>query len=183
METCIQIKTESISGLIHFIRGEKVILDSDLARLYEVPTKGLKQAVRRNLDRFPVDFMFELTDNEANSLRSQIVTLKRGQHLKYLPFAFTEQGVAMISSVLNSERAIHVNIAIMRAFVQMRKFLETHKELAMKIEELERMVSSHDDNIQLIFETIRQLMVKKSEPMEPVGFKIPGGNRECEEKT
>jgi hypothetical protein len=172
METGIQINTENISGLIHFIRGEKVILDSDLARLYEVPTKVLKQAVRRNLDRFPVDFMFELTDNEANSLRSQIVTLKRGQHLKYLPFAFTEQGVAMLSSVLNSARAIHVNIAIMRAFVQMRKFLETHKELAMKIEELERTVSSHDDNIQLIFETIRQLMEKKSEPMEPVGFEL-----------
>jgi len=130
----LQIQTEKITGLIHFIRGEKVILDSDLARLYEVPTKVLKQAVRRNITRFPIDFMFELTDNEADSLRSQIVTLKRGQHLKYLPFAFTEQGVAMLSSVLNSERAIWVNIAIMRAFVQKRKFLETRRGLALKIE-------------------------------------------------
>jgi uncharacterized membrane protein len=102
------------------------------------------------------------------------VTLKRGQNIKYRPFAFTEQVVAMLLSVLNSEHAIRVNIAIMLAFVQMRRFLETHKELAMKIEELERTVSSHDENIQLIFETIRELMHKKSEPMEPVGFRIPG---------
>ena len=177
METGIQIKTESISGLIHFIRGEKVILDSHLARLYEVPTKVLKQAVRRNITRFPIDFMFELTENEADSLRSQIVTLKRGQHLKYLPFVFTEQGVAMLSSVLNSDNAIQVNIAIMRAFVQLRRFLESHRELALKIEELQRTVLSHDENIQLIFETIRQMIEKKSEPMEPVGFKIPGRSR------
>ncbi len=134
METDVQIQSEKITGLNHFIRGEKVILDMDLARLYEVPTKVLKQVVRRNLVRFPVDFLFELTDNEADSLRSQFVTLKRGQHLKYLPFAFTEQGVAMLSSVLNSERAITINIANMRAFVQMRKLLETHRDLALKIE-------------------------------------------------
>jgi hypothetical protein len=174
METGIQITTENISGLIHFIRGEKVIIDSDLAWLYEVPTKVLKQAVRRNPDRFPIDFMFELTENETIASRSQFVTLKRGQNIKYRPFAFTEQGVAMLSSVLNSQRAIQVNITIMRAFVQMRRFLETHRELALKIEELERTVSSHDENIQLIFEIIRQLIQKKSEPMEPVGFRIPG---------
>lgn len=176
METCIQINTENISGLIHFIRGEKVILDSDLARLYEVPTKVLKQAVRRKLDRFPVDFMFELTDNETIASRSQFVTLKRGQNIKYRSFAFTEQGVAMFSSVLNSARAIHVNIAIMRAFVRIRQFLETHRELALKIEELERTVSSHDENIELIFETIWQMIEKKREPLEPVGFRITGGN-------
>jgi hypothetical protein len=144
METEIGLQSEKIAGLIHFIRGEKIILDADLARLYEVPTKVLKQAVRRNITRFPEDFMFQLTENEASGLRSQFVTLKRGQHLKYMPFAFSEQGVAMLSSVLNSERAIQVNIAIMRAFVQMRRFLETHRELALKIEELERTVSSHD---------------------------------------
>jgi len=176
METCIQINTENISGLIHFIRGEKVILDSDLARLYEVPPKVLKQAVRRKLDRFPVDFMFELTDNETIASRSQFVTLKRGQNIKYRSFAFTEQGVAMFSSVLNSARAIHVNIAIMRAFVRIRQFLETHRELALKIEELERTVSSHDENIELIFETIWQMIEKKREPLEPVGFRITGGN-------
>jgi hypothetical protein len=106
-------------------------------------------------------------------LRSQIVTSSWGGS-RYQPFAFTEQGVAMLSSVLNSEKAIEVNIAIMRAFVQMRKFLETHRELALKLEELERTVLSHDENIQLIFETIRHMIEKKSEPMEPVGFKIPG---------
>ena len=172
MTTELQVKMETISGLIHFIRGEKAILDVDLARLYEVPTKVLKQAVRRNLSRFPADFMFELTEDEAVSLRSQIVTSKKGG-TKYLPFAFTEQGVAMLSSVLNSDKAIEVNITIMRAFVQMRKFLETNKELAEKIEELERTVYSHDEDILLIFETIKQLMHKKSQPMEPVGFKIP----------
>jgi len=172
METDVQLQVERITGLIQYIRGEKVMLDSDLARLYEVPTKVLKQSVRRNLDRFPKDFMFELTEYEAICSRSQIVTLKRGQNVKYLPFAFTEQGVAMLSSVLNSEKAIKVNIAIMRAFVQMRRFLETHKELALKIEELEKTIGVHDENIQLIFETIRQLIEKKNEPREPVGYKI-----------
>ncbi|MCX6283030.1 MAG: ORF6N domain-containing protein [Bacteroidetes bacterium] len=177
MSTELQVKLETISGLIHYIRGEKVILDVDLARLYEVPTRVLKQAVRRNLHRFPGDFMFELSDIELDSLRSQIVILTRGQHYKYLPFAFTEQGVAMLSSVLNSEKAIEVNIAIIRAFVQMRKFLETNKELAEKIEELERTVSSHGEDILLIFETIKQLMYKKSQQMEPVGYKIHQVNR------
>ncbi len=158
--------------MIHCIRGEKVLLDADLAKLYEVPTRVLKQAVRRNLNRFPTDFMFELTENEFIGSRSQIVTLKRGQNIKYPPFAFTEQGVAMLSSVLHSARAIKVNIAIMRAFVQMRRFLETHKELARKIEELERTVGIHDEQIRLIFETIRELIGKKNEPREPVGYKI-----------
>jgi len=172
MTTDLQLKMETISGLIHYFRGEKVILDVDLAQLYEVPTRVLKQAVRRNLHRFPGDFMFELSEDEIVSLRSQFVISKKGG-TRYLPFAFTEQGVSMLSSVLNSEKAIEVNIAIMRAFVQMRKFLETNKELAEKIDELERTVSSHDEDILLIFETIKQLMHKKSQPMEPVGFKIP----------
>jgi len=117
--------------------------------------------------------MFELTPDENHILRYQFGTLRHGEHSKYMPYAFTEQGVAMLSGVLNSIDAITVNIAIMRAFVQMRRFLETHKELAEKIEELERTVSSHDEDILLIFETIKQLMHKKSQPMEPVGFKIP----------
>jgi len=172
MEPDAQLQVERIAGLIHCIRGEKVLLDADLAKLYEVPTRVLKQAVRRNLNRFPTDFMFELTENEFIGSRSQIVTLKRGQNIKYPPFAFTEQGVAMLSSVLHSARAIKVNIAIMRAFVQMRRFLETHKELARKIEELERTVGIHDEQIRLIFETIRELIGKKNEPREPVGYKI-----------
>lgn len=173
MTTELQLKLETVSSLIHFIRGTQVILDYDLARLYKVEVKSLKRAVRRNKQRFPADFMFEVTPDENQILRYQFGTLRHGEHSKYLPYAFTEQGVAMLSGVLNSADAITVNISIMRAFVQMRRFLETHKELAEKIEELERTVSSHDEDILLIFETIKQLMHKKSQPMEPVGFKIP----------
>ena len=177
MTTELQVKLETVSGLIHFIRGKQVILDYDLARLYRVEVKSLKRAVRRNKQRFPADFMFELTPDENYILRYQFGTLRHGEHSKYLPYAFTNQGVAMLSGILNSTDAITVNIAIMRAFVQMRRFLETHKELAEKIEELERTVSSHDEDILLIFETIKQLMYKKSQPMEPVGFKIPQDKR------
>jgi hypothetical protein len=172
MDTDLPIKGENISLLIHFVRGEKVLLDFDLALLYGVEVKRLKEAVRRNMQRFPADFIFELNKAEMISLRSQFASLKRGQHQKYTPFAFTELGVAMLSSVLNSEKAIKVNIEIMRAFVQLRRFLEANRELALKIEELERTVSGHDENIALIFETIRQMIEKKNEPREPVGFKI-----------
>ncbi len=173
MENELQIHRENIAGYIFIIRGEKVILDLVLAQLYNVEVKNLKRAVKRNIQRFPADFMFELTMEEYHILRCQFGTLRHGEHAKYLPYVFTEQGVAMLSGILNSKDAITVNIAIMRAFVQMRKFLETHKELAIKIEELERTVSSHDDNIQLIFETIRQLMEKKSEPWSRLGLKFP----------
>ena len=172
MNKDVQLSPENITTFIHFIRGEKVILDVDLATLYEVEVKTLKRSVKRNLNRFPADFMFELSKEENNNLRYHFGTSSWGG-ARYQPFAFTEQGVAMLSSVLNSPKAIEVNIAIMRAFVQMRKFLETHKELALKIEELERSVGVLDENVQLIFESIRQLMQKKSEPMEPIGFKIP----------
>jgi len=173
MENELQTQPGQIAGLIRYIRGEKVILDTDLAWLYEIPTKVLKQAVRRNINRFPSDFMIELTESETISSRSQIVTLKRGQNVKYNSFAFTEQGVAMLSSVLNSDKAIQVNIEIIRAFVQLRRFLETNRELAIKMEEVERTVNSHEEDIQLIFDSIRELIQKKNEPMEPVGFKIP----------
>ncbi len=133
-------KSQIITQKIIEIRGHKVLLDFDLAELYETSTKVLKQAVRRNINRFPEDFMFELTEEEWISLRSQIVTLKvgRGQHSKYLPFAFTEQGVAMISSVLNNERAIEINIAIMRSFVSLRKFALTYEELTKRVTEIEQ---------------------------------------------
>ena len=167
METEIEIRTESISQMIQLGRGEKVLLDTDLAKLYQVNVKTLKQTVRRNIERFPEDFMFELTMEEVSSLRSQIVTLKRGQHSKYLPFAFTELGVAMLSGLLNSKRAIQVNITIMRAFVQLRRFLEAHKELASKIAELESTVSVHDENIQMIFTAITYLMEVKEELVKP----------------
>lgn len=130
---------EIITQKIYEIRGQKVMLDFDLAELYGTETKILKQSVRRNISRFPEDFMFVLTDLEYHSLRSQIVTLKngRGQHSKFLPFAFTEQGIAMLSSVLNSEKAIEVNISIIRAFVTFRQFSLSYAELKTRIEEIE----------------------------------------------
>ncbi|MFC1866809.1 ORF6N domain-containing protein [Thermodesulfobacteriota bacterium] len=154
------------------IRGEKIMIDSDLAELYSVETKVLKQAVRRNKKRFPDDFIFELTKEENQSLRSQNVTLKRGQHSKYLPFAFTEQGVAMLSSVLNSERAIEVNIEIMRAFVRLREVLLSHRDLAAKLKELENRILDHDEEIQTIFEAIRQLMTPPEKPRKKIGFEV-----------
>ena len=168
------IPVERISSKIFLIRNEKVLLDFDLAELYGVETKQLKRAVRRNIDRFPLDFMFPLTKDEYNSLRSQIGTLKRGEHSKYLPYAFTEQGVAMLSSVLNSERAIKVNIAIMRAFVKMRKILESNESLAKKLKQLEKETkekfAEHQQQIGLIFETIKELVTEKEKPKRRIGF-------------
>jgi phage regulator Rha-like protein len=132
------ITVDSATDRIRFVRGEKVMLDSDLAELYGVTTSNLNKAVKRNLDRFPEDFMFQLTRDEYAGLRFQIGILKRGQHAKYFPYVFTEQGVAMLSSVLRSKRAVQVNIAIMRAFIQIRSVLAAHKALARKIEQLER---------------------------------------------
>jgi phage regulator Rha-like protein len=136
------IPVETIVSKILFLRNEKVLLDRDLAEMYGVETKQLKRAVRRNIDRFPNDFMFKLTNAEHRSLRRQFGTLKRGAHSKYPPMAFTEQGVAMLSTVLNSRRAIEVNIAIMRAFVHLRKMIVSHKELAKKLKELEHHMRS-----------------------------------------
>jgi phage regulator Rha-like protein len=146
------------------------MIDSDLAHLYCVPTKVFNQAVKRNLNRFPKDFMFRLTVKEAEILRSQFVTSSWGGR-RTPPYAFTEQGVAMLSSVLNSERAVQVNIAIMRAFVKLREILTTHRELAQKIEELEKKYRQHDTRIQAIFDAIRQLL--EPPPVPPkrrIGF-------------
>ena len=148
---------EAVENKIYLIRGHKVMLDKDLAMLYQIPTKVLIQAVKRSLKRFPCDFMLILTGQEVTILRSQIVTSRWGGR-RYMPYAFTEQGVAMLSSVLNSERAIQVNIAIMRAFVKLRQILATHKELAEKLNELEGKLDKHDEDILVIFEAIRQLM-------------------------
>ncbi len=151
------ILMERIERAILMLRGHKVMLDADLARLYEVETKVLNQAVRRNIGRFPEDFMLQLTEEEAIRLRSQIVTLKagRGQHRKYLPYAFTEHGVAMLSSVLKSDRAVRVNIEIMRAFVRLRRLMASHEDLARKLAELER---KYDAQFKVVFDAIRQLM-------------------------
>jgi hypothetical protein len=147
------------------------MVDLDLAQLYNVTTKALNQAVKRNRRRFPADFMFRLTWEETNRLlRSQFVTLKRGQHFKYRPHAFTEQGVAMLSSVLRSDRAIQVNIAIMRAFVRLWEILATHKDLARKLEEMER---KYDSQFQIVFEAIRQLMAPPPpEKKKRIGFGV-----------
>ena len=161
------IPVEMIERKIYLIRGDKVLLDGDLAELYGVEVKHLKRQVRRNLTRFPEDFMFELRKEEYDSLRSHFGTLKRGEHIKYLPYAFTEQGVAMLSSVLNSERAIHVNIAIMRAFVKLREMLATHKDLARKLNEME---NKYDAQFKVVFDAIRQLMTPPEPKKRKIGF-------------
>ena len=164
------IPQELIENKIYLIRGHKVMMDKDLAKLYEVPTKKLTQAVKRNIRRFPGDFMLLLTRQEVRNLRSQFVTSSWGGR-RYAPYVFTEQGVAMLSSVLNSERAIQVNIAIMRAFVKLRQILSTHKELAHKLDELERKIEKHDVEIRSIFEAIRQLMAPPvTKPRVITGF-------------
>jgi ORF6N domain len=160
----------SIETRIFMIRGQKVMVDSDLADLYRVHTKVFNQAVKRNLKRFPKDFMFRLTAKEMKILRSQIVTSSWGGR-RTLPYAFTEQGVAMLSSVLNSERAVQVNIAIMRAFVKLREILTTHRELAEKIAELENKYRQHDDKIQAVFDAIRELIEPPQvSPKRRIGF-------------
>ena len=163
---------ERVERKIFLIRGHKVMLDRDLAELYGVPAFRLNEQVKRNVKRFPPDFMFQLLPEEATSLRSQFAILKhgRGKHRKYLPYVFTEQGVAMLSSVLRSERAIEVNIAIMRAFVKLRQMLATHKELAQKLAELEHRLEGHDQKIHSIFDAIRQLMVPPELPQHRIGF-------------
>jgi len=162
------VPQEIIESKILRLRGKKVMLDRDLAVLYGVETKALKQAVKRNLKRFPDDFMFQLTEEEARELlRSQNVTLKRGQHFKYLPYVFTENGVAMLSSVLSSEQAILVNIQIMRTFTRLREILATHGELKLKIEEMEK---KYDGQFRVVFEAIRQLMAPPVKPRKKIGF-------------
>lgn len=156
------------------IRGERVILDADLAELYGVAPKVLNQAVKRNIERFPPDFMFQLTEIEADSLRSQLVTLEnagRGKHRKYLPYAFTEQGVAMLSSVLRSPRAVSVNVEIMRAFVKLRQLLQGNAELARKLSALEK---KYDAQFRVVFDAIRELMEPPQQsPKKPLGFREP----------
>lgn len=164
---------EMIEKKIYLLRGQKVMLDSDLAALYEVETRALIQAVKRNISRFPSDFMFQLDFQDVAALRSQIVTLKkgRGEHRKYAPYAFTESGVAMLSSVLSSERAVQVNIAIMRVFVKLREMISTNKELAHKLGQLERKIERHDEEIKTIFNAIRQLMTPPEKPKRKIGFR------------
>jgi hypothetical protein len=166
------VPIERIAGSIVYLRGQKVILDYDLATLYGIETRALKQAVRRNLNRFPDDFMLELSAKEINSLVSQSVIPAVRKLGGATPMAFTEQGVAMLSSVLNSERAVKVNIAIMRAFVKLRETLETNRQLARKFSELEKRVGKHDRKIDAILEAIRQLMAPPEKPRREIGFHV-----------
>jgi predicted RNA-binding protein len=163
----LPILVERIEKAILQIRGQKVILDRVLAEMYGVTTGNLNKAVRRNLDRFPPDFMFQLKQEEYESLKFHFGILKRGQHSKYLPCAFTEQGVAMLSNVLRSKRAVHVNIEIMRAFVRLRQILGAHKELEGKLEEME---IKYDEQFRVVFEAIRQLMTPPEPPRKKIGF-------------
>lgn len=166
----LPILTEHVERNILLIRGHRVMLDTDLAILYDVPTKRLNEQVMRNKKRFPSDFMFQLTAEEVERLRSHFATLKpgRGQHRKYRPYAFTEQGVAMLSSVLHSERAIQVNIAIMRAFVQLREMIGSNKGLARRLNELEK---KYDSQFRVVFEAIRELMAEPEPKVKRIGFK------------
>lgn len=176
------LTNDFITKKIHLLRGEKVLLDSDLAILYGVPTKVLKQAVKRNIERFPGDFMFRLSADEWSALKSQFVTLKNDEGeilrsqivtsrwggLRYPPFAFTEQGVAMLSGILNSKRAVETNIAIMRTFVALRRWMESNKELAAKIHQLEK---KYDQQFKLVFDAI-QALIKEEREGRPIGFRI-----------
>ncbi|MFA5802229.1 MAG: ORF6N domain-containing protein [Thermoleophilia bacterium] len=167
MEGKTIIPVERIEASIFYVRGQRVMLDVALAKLYQVETRVLLQAVKRNIERFPEDFMFEMTREEAQASRSQSATLKRGEHLKYLPHAFTEQGVAMLSSVLRSKRAIQVNIEIMRAFVQMKKMLSSYEDLTRKLDALEK---KYDVQFSAVFDAIRQLMEPPKPKKKQVGF-------------
>jgi hypothetical protein len=164
----IMLPIEIIERKIYLVRGQKVMLDRDLAEMYCVPTKQLNQQVRRNISRFPRDFMFQLTAAEDSSLRSQIVTSKKSRGgRRYAPFGFTEQGIAMLSSVLKSERAIQVNIAIMRTFVRLRDVVSNSKELAKRLNELE---TKSDANFQAVFEAIREMIEAPTGPQRRIGF-------------
>jgi hypothetical protein len=161
---------EVIVTKIYYIRGHKIMLDADLAELYQVPTKRLNEQVKRNIGRFPGDFMFQLTENEFENLRSQNATSSWGGR-RVAPYAFTEHGVLMLSSVLNSERAIKVNIQIMRIYTKMREMLLTNQEILLKLEQLERKVDDHDQAIRVIFEYLKQLLNPPQEPRPRVGFR------------
>lgn len=163
----LPIKIGTVAQLIRFIRGEKVILDRDIAQLYNIETRALKQAVKRNIKRFPRDFMFTLTESEVATMVSQNVIPSKKYFGGSKPMAFTEQGVAMLSSVLNSERAIEINIAIMRAFVKLRQLMESNKNLAKKIAALEL---KYDGQFQIVFEAIKQLMQEDNKHKNRIGF-------------
>lgn len=181
----IAVPVEIIQNKIYLIRGRKVMFAHDLAQLYGVLTKNLNKAVARNIDRFPLDFAFRLTKEEFQNLRFHFGTSRWGG-TRYLPYVFTQEGVAMLSSVLQSERAVQVNIQIMRVFVKLREMMGSHKDLVHKIEALERRVGDHDKKIILIFDAIKQLLLDKEEPSKPkipFGFHMPKRKNEITNRS
>jgi DNA-binding PadR family transcriptional regulator len=179
MDNMELLTEEKVISKIYLIRDRKVMLDRDLAEMYGVETRVLNQSVKRNSKRFPEDFMFQLTEEESENLISQIVISNHGG-LRKLPYAFTEQGVAMLSSVLHSDTAIEVNISIIRIFTKMREMLFASKDILIRLEQIENKVlaqnekiSKHDDDLQMIFTALKQLLIQEEVPRNPVGFKIP----------
>jgi len=168
----ITVPEERLLHHIYIIRGKKVMLDKDLASLYGIETKRLKEQVRRNRNRFPADFMFELNKKEFENWRSQFATSNSEiMGMRHAPFAFTEHGILMLSSILNTDRAIKVNIRIMRIFIKMREMLHTHKALLEKLEKLEKKVTGHDDSIKLIFQSLRRFLQNQNPPRRRIGFR------------
>ena len=170
--TILKIADEPIISKIYFVRGEKIMLDIDIAELYGVETKVLNQAVKRNPERFPKEFMFQLTDKEFDSLRSQIVTSNGRGGRRYNPFAFTEHGVLMLANVLKSKRAIEVSLRVIKVFVQMREMLLAHKDIMLKLEKLEKETTGNSADIKLIFDYLRELLSPPVEKRKKIGFKI-----------
>ncbi len=170
MTDSIVLSDQIVISKIHIIRGQKVMLDDDLAELYQVETRRLNEQVKRNVDRFPSDFMFQLTDEERQNLMSQFATSSWGGRRK-LPYAFTEHGVLMLSSVLSSDRAVQVNIQIMRIYVKLRGMLVDHKDILLKLEKLEGKVNGHGENFKIVFTYLRELLNPAVEPMRKIGFK------------
>jgi len=174
----IAIPEEVIMSKIYLIRGQKIMLDRNLAELFGVETKRLKEAVRRNIDRFPEDFMFEMNELEFQIWRTQFATSKSDLiGLRHAPFCFTEQGVTMLSCVLNSRIAIEVNIRIIRVFSKMREMLLTHKDILLKLELLEKKLTNHDEEIEIIFNTLKELIKPEKKELTKIGYKIPEKNK------
>lgn len=172
--TAVEIPDEVIMNKIYYIRGQKVMIDSDLAGLYGVETKRLKEQVKRNIERFPERYMFELTKEEAEVSRSQNATLKRGENIKYLPYAFTEHGVLQLSNVLKSKKAIAVSLKIIDVFIQLREILANHIELRLEVEKIKRKLDNHDKNMEVVFKYLDELLEKKENPEQriQIGYKI-----------
>ena len=173
--TSVIIPNEVIINKIYLFRGVKVMLDSDLAELFGVETKRLKEQVRRNIERFPEHFMFELTKEENEVLMSQFAALEQGKYSKYLPFAFSEHGILQLSNVLKSKRAVEVSIKIIDVFVQLRTMVLSNTEIRLEVEKIKKKVDNQDKNIEVIFRYFDELLEQKQQPRKEIGYKIPGG--------